>query len=428
MSKQYDIAEGMLNILNSERFQKTFQFSKTGSVKAPIQTKPITKSASVSVKNDAQVLTYCVETLAKISEIFDQKGLAKSSAMSILTMNTMIKEAQDGYIERQQPSKMPIDDSGTVREKENCLDCNFTAQKPLHEKTEDSHYVDDDEKDGINREIIQMAVLDLLSESSEEPHEVMASIPFYMPKREHSPEEIEEARLITEQIEAARDPVIQEVLHRFHMGRIESETAIAEVKAILAEKYGHMIAGNIDETPSEPSESEELPEEIVASLKQLDALISLGKKDEKEKEEKICKKCDKKVSKCKCKEIAQKEKEHKEKEKEKEKADKEKEKEKAKKDKEKKGSPMSVLEFIQKQAEINKTAKGTLCGKPHAKVKSGDHYPISDESHGRNALARVNQDASKNPSWWSGSESELINAVTRAVHGKYPGIGKDKKD
>lgn len=78
-------------------------------------------------------------------------------------------------------------------------------------------------------------------------------------------------------------------------------------------------------------------------------------------------------------------------------------------------------------AKKKEKSKGTLCGKPHAKVKSGDHYPIGDAAHGRNALARVHQDASKNPSWWSGTGSELINAVERAVHSKFPGIGKDEK-
>jgi hypothetical protein len=80
-----------------------------------------------------------------------------------------------------------------------------------------------------------------------------------------------------------------------------------------------------------------------------------------------------------------------------------------------------------KPAKKEKGKGGTLCGKPHAKVKSGDHYPIGDAAHGRNALARVHQDASKNPSWWSGTGSELINAVERAVHGKFPAIGKDKE-
>ena len=70
-----------------------------------------------------------------------------------------------------------------------------------------------------------------------------------------------------------------------------------------------------------------------------------------------------------------------------------------------------------------------MCGHENSKVKgNGDHYPIPDAAHGRNALARVHQDAAKSPSWWSGTESELINTVERNVHGKFPGIGKDKKE
>ncbi len=41
-------------------------------------------------------------------------------------------------------------------------------------------------------------------------------------------------------------------------------------------------------------------------------------------------------------------------------------------------------------------------------------YPIENEAHGRNALARVSQ---------SGSSSEKAK-VRSAVHKKYPGIGK----
>ena len=45
---------------------------------------------------------------------------------------------------------------------------------------------------------------------------------------------------------------------------------------------------------------------------------------------------------------------------------------------------------------------------------SGRRYPIHDESHARNALARVAQ---------HGTPAEQA-AVKRAVHRKYPGIGK----
>lgn len=66
----------------------------------------------------------------------------------------------------------------------------------------------------------------------------------------------------------------------------------------------------------------------------------------------------------------------------------------------------------------------------HPKVKDDkDHFPIDTIGRGRNALARSHQ-YSKAPSWWSGSLKELQNAVSRAVHSKYPSIkseGKKKK-
>lgn len=58
----------------------------------------------------------------------------------------------------------------------------------------------------------------------------------------------------------------------------------------------------------------------------------------------------------------------------------------------------------------------------HSKVKDNkDHFPMNSESQARNALARANQyDAA--PSWYDGSLSSLVNAVVRAVKGKYKNI------
>lgn len=47
----------------------------------------------------------------------------------------------------------------------------------------------------------------------------------------------------------------------------------------------------------------------------------------------------------------------------------------------------------------------------------GRRYPVHDENHARNALARVAQ---------YGTPSEQAT-VRRKVHEKYPGIGEDKK-
>ena len=56
------------------------------------------------------------------------------------------------------------------------------------------------------------------------------------------------------------------------------------------------------------------------------------------------------------------------------------------------------------------------------KVKDDkDHFPIQDEAHGRNALARVNQ-YSEAPEWYDGSLEDLKKTVADAVKNKFPDI------
>ena len=63
----------------------------------------------------------------------------------------------------------------------------------------------------------------------------------------------------------------------------------------------------------------------------------------------------------------------------------------------------------------------------HSKVKDDkDHFPIDTIGRGRNALAQCEKYTSA-PSWWKGSLKELQNAVSRAVHIKYPSIKSEKK-
>ena len=60
----------------------------------------------------------------------------------------------------------------------------------------------------------------------------------------------------------------------------------------------------------------------------------------------------------------------------------------------------------------------TTKGRKHIKEENfalpGRRYPIHDESHARNALARVAQNGTP----------EEIDKVKAAVHAKYPGIGE----
>lgn len=91
-----------------------------------------------------------------------------------------------------------------------------------------------------------------------------------------------------------------------------------------------------------------------------------------------------------------------------------------------------LIDFICQAAdEFEKLAKGEAkvrsrgtCVFPaeHSSVKDNkDHFPINSEAQARNALARANQYSSA-PEWYSGSLSSLVNAVSRKVHSKYPGI------
>lgn len=52
---------------------------------------------------------------------------------------------------------------------------------------------------------------------------------------------------------------------------------------------------------------------------------------------------------------------------------------------------------------------------------SKDRFPINDANQARNALSRASQYNSV-PEWYDGSLKELVAAVTRKVHAKYPSI------
>lgn len=67
-------------------------------------------------------------------------------------------------------------------------------------------------------------------------------------------------------------------------------------------------------------------------------------------------------------------------------------------------------------ARLSTKARKKLPAKDFALGKG--HYPIEDKAHARNALARVSQ---------FGSPEEQAK-VRAAVHAKYPGIGKKKKN
>lgn len=52
-----------------------------------------------------------------------------------------------------------------------------------------------------------------------------------------------------------------------------------------------------------------------------------------------------------------------------------------------------------------------------------DHFPINSINQARNALAQMAKYDSA-PDWYDGTLESLKNAISRAVHKKYPSIGK----
>ena len=61
------------------------------------------------------------------------------------------------------------------------------------------------------------------------------------------------------------------------------------------------------------------------------------------------------------------------------------------------------------------------------KVKDNkDHFPIDTEKRARNALAQANK-FTEVPDWYSGSLTELVKTVAKAIKKKYPDIDVTEK-
>jgi hypothetical protein len=80
-----------------------------------------------------------------------------------------------------------------------------------------------------------------------------------------------------------------------------------------------------------------------------------------------------------------------------------------------------AVEFEKLAKKKSKPRGDFIFPSSHSKVKEGDHFPINTEGRARNALARANQ-YSKAPSWYTGSLSDLVQTVARAVKRKYKNI------
>jgi chemotaxis protein histidine kinase CheA len=231
-------------------------------------------------------------------------------------MQTMIKEAQDGYHFGQ--DKMPVFpgelappghpdriDPGAIPEKEECMDCNFTGQKPLKADKSDKN--------------------DYIGHSTSTKEQLYNS--------GHGPLHDSDIELI--EGEPKGTPSFNDSHYQGDL--VDHEEALEDLEKLIED------LGAEEEISSDLSTEKDV-EEKVASYRS--RLLALAKKD---LEEKICKKCEKKVSKCKCKEIAEKEKEQKEKEVLKAKEQKEKEAEKAKAQKEKEAQKKKKEKEMQKK-------------------------------------------------------------------------------
>lgn len=86
-----------------------------------------------------------------------------------------------------------------------------------------------------------------------------------------------------------------------------------------------------------------------------------------------------------------------------------------------------MYDFFEKEAKAKGKVKARNRPNPvfqstHPKVTDNkDHFPLKDEDQARNALSQVAKYKSA-PKWWSGSLSEVQNAVRRRVKSKYPSI------
>ena len=87
--------------------------------------------------------------------------------------------------------------------------------------------------------------------------------------------------------------------------------------------------------------------------------------------------------------------------------------------------------LFEKKRKLKKSAKsrhrGTVVFDDKGRdVKDDkDHFPINKLAQARNALSRASQ-YSKSPSWYDGSLKDLVMAVQRAAHKKYPSIEVSK--
>ena len=81
-------------------------------------------------------------------------------------------------------------------------------------------------------------------------------------------------------------------------------------------------------------------------------------------------------------------------------------------------SIVNIIGIASRIASKTTTAGGTVCGIEDKRVTDGgDHYPIGDVGHARNALSRVMQ--FDKPKWWDGTVTELREAVQNRVKRKY---------
>lgn len=96
-----DLANDMSKILNSKEYRETFErpsakIEKTASVKNVVKEERITKYEA------------CVRGLINISRLLDHAGLSKSSTLALISLDSLIKEAQDTMAISDENDALPI--------------------------------------------------------------------------------------------------------------------------------------------------------------------------------------------------------------------------------------------------------------------------------------------------------------------------------
>jgi hypothetical protein len=415
MSK-YDIASTMNTIMNSPEHL---------AVHAKRTIPEIQKTASDKTEKTIQVISkyeQCLNGLTKISEILDEVGLSKSSAFTILALDSLIKEATEKKDKSEKEDKKDKKEEKKEEKKE-------SDEEDKDEEDDDEE--DEEDEDSEDKDDIKV---DWGGDEGEKEYKSVAdpgsfTLDDLNREKEHHDEQ--------EEIGDLEIPIEFKVEKTEPTFTIQDDTSIGDMKyedprswfAEAAKRNGNdrvkfaesgnyglgIVASILKDAASKMSVRTFVANNGPYDAKKNGKIFDMCKKHNDEK----CKAWMVKFEKLKDSYLA------------------------AKKDKKEfdKGSLEKLVKACEKHCEkalsekkklseaADKNKKAKVRNKPspvfddsNPKVKDDkDHFPINTIGRARNALARVNQ-YSKAPPWWKGTLEGLKKSVSRAVHKKYPSI------